>query len=174
MKFDRFLACRGALRATLVATPFAMSVAMSVAMSIATSVAWAQTPPPVVPFNIGGALRQSQEAQKPPVQNAPAAPVLPRLVEPQLALKDHATLFVRSFAVEGPDLGLGADVGEILAPYQNRKLTLAAIYEAADKITTLYRSKGYMLAKAYVPAQDARGGVLRIKVVPGEYGTITV
>ena len=170
MKFDRFLACRGALRATLVATPFAMSVAMSVAMSGA----WAQTPPPVVPFNIGGALRQSQEAQKPPVQSPQAAPVLPRLVEPQLALKDHETLFVRSFAVEGPDLGLGADVGEILAPYQNRKLTLAAIYEAADKITTLYRTKGYMLAKAYVPAQDARGGVLRIKVVPGEYGTITV
>ena len=117
MKFDRLFACRGALHATLVATPFATSVAMS----IATSVAWAQTPPPVVPFNIGGALRQSQEAQKPPVQNAPAAPVLPRLVEPQLALKDHETLFVRSFDVEGPDLGLGADVHEILAPYQKTK-----------------------------------------------------
>jgi hemolysin activation/secretion protein len=124
-----------------------------------------------VPFNIGGALRQSEEAQKPPLPSTPAAPVLPRLVEPELKLKGNETLFVRTFDVEGPDPG---QVSDILAPYQNRKLNLAAIYEAADKVTALYRTKGYMLAKAYVPAQNARSGVLRLKVVPGEYGTITV
>jgi hemolysin activation/secretion protein len=157
MKIDRFLACCGALQATLVATPFA----------------WAQTPA-AVPFNIGGALRQSEEAQKPPLRAAPAAPVLPRLVEPELKLKDHETLLVRTFKVEGPDLGAGEEVRRILALYENRKLNLAAIYDAADKITTLYRSKGYLVAKAYVPAQDARSGVLLIKFVPGEYGTISV
>jgi hemolysin activation/secretion protein len=157
MKFERVLACCGALQATLAATPCA----------------WAQTPPSV-PFNIGPALRQSEEAQRPPLPAAPAAPVLPHLVEPQLTLKDRDTLFIRSFNVEGPDLGAGAEVAEILAPYQKRKLNLAAIYEAADLITTLYRTKGYLLAKAYVPAQDARNGVLRIKIVPGQYGAVTV
>jgi hemolysin activation/secretion protein len=157
MKFERFLACCGALQATLAATPFA----------------WAQTPPSV-PFNIGPALRQSEEAQKPPLPSAPAAPVLPRLIEPQMTMKSNETLLVRRFNVEGPDLGAEAEVAEILAPYQNRKLTLAGIYEAADKVTALYRTKGYLLAKAYVPAQDARGGTLRIKIVPGSYGTITV
>jgi hemolysin activation/secretion protein len=65
-------------------------------------------------------------------------------------------------------------VRAILAPYENRKLTLAEIYAVADQITTLYRNAGYLLAKAYVPAQDARGGLLRIKLVPGSYGTITI
>jgi hemolysin activation/secretion protein len=157
MKFERYLACCGALQATLAATPFA----------------WAQTAP-AVPFNIGSALRQSEEAQKPPLPGALAVPVLPRLVEPQLTLKDHETLYIRSFKIEGPDLGAGTEVREILSPYENRKLNLATIYEAADKITTLCRTKGYLVAKAYVPAQDARAGVLLIKLVPGEYGAITV
>jgi hemolysin activation/secretion protein len=153
MKFEKLFACCGALQVTLAAMP-----------------AWAQT----TPFNAGSALRQSEEAAKPPLPAAPAVPVLPRLVEPQLVLKGNETLFIRSFKIEGPDLGAGEEVAEILAPYQNRKLNLAAIYEAADKISTLYRLKGYMLAKAYVPAQDARSGVLRIKLVPGEYGKVTV
>ncbi len=62
----------------------------------------------------------------------------------------------------------------LLAPYENRKLTLALIYEAADKITTLYRNKGYLVAKAYVPAQNARDGLLRLKLVAGQYGAVTV
>jgi hemolysin activation/secretion protein len=160
MKFERFLVCCGALQATLVTAPFA----------------WAQTPPvaPPTPFNIGPALRQSEEAARPPLQAAPAAPVLPRLVEPELKLKGNETLFIRTFKLEGPDLGAGEEVQEILAPYQNRKLNLAAIYEAADTVTTLLRNKGYMLSKAYVPAQDARRGVLVLKIVPGNYGTIMV
>ncbi|MCZ4348207.1 hypothetical protein O4H55_19485 [Devosia neptuniae] len=32
-----------------------------------------------------------------------------------------------------------------MAPYENRKLTLADIYEVADKITTLYRNQGYLV-----------------------------
>jgi hemolysin activation/secretion protein len=157
MRFHWSLVCCGALAAALATT----------------SLAWAQTPPSL-PFNIGGALRQSEESRQQPLPSSHAAPVLPRLAEPQMTLKDHETLFVRSFKVEGSDLGAAAEARAILAPYEKRKLSLATIYEAADKITTLYRTRGYMVAKAYVPAQDARRGVLLIKVVPGAYGTLTI
>jgi hemolysin activation/secretion protein len=103
-----------------------------------------------------------------------AMPVLPRLVEPPFTLKDKSTLLVRHFKVEGTELVSEAEIRDIVAPYENRKLTLAQIYEAADKITTLYRDKGYLLAKAYVPAQNATRGTLKIKVVPGKYGTIAL
>ncbi len=89
-------------------------------------------------------------------------------------MKDKETLFVRAIALEGPDLGHAEEVREILAPYENRKLTLGDIYAAADRITTLFRNAGYLVAKVYVPAQDARGGALRLKLVPGVYGTITI
>lgn len=125
--------------------------------------------------NIGDAVRQSDEAYR----NAPSpatggAPALPRLVEPPFTLKDHTTLLVQAIQVDGPDLVDKTELRAILAPYENRRLTLADIYEAADKVTTLYRSRGYLVAKAYVPAQDARKGMLRFKIVVGRYGTITL
>ena len=141
----------------------------------ATSAALAQTTQPVVPqYNIGDAVRQADEARRDAPPSTAGAPVLPRLVEPQLTLADKSTLFVRRFAIEGPGLVGEAEIRAILGPYENRKLTLAEIYDAADKITTLYRNQGYLLAKAYVPAQDARRGVLRIKVVPGKYGAVAL
>ena len=158
MKFGVFLAFSGALLVTLAATPSAR----------------AQAPGPVVPFNLGDAVRAAEEARQPPLPQPAAVPVLPQVAEPQFTMKDKETLFVRSIALEGPDLGDAAEVRDILASYENRKLTLADIYAAADKITTLFRTKGYLVAKVYVPAQDARGGALRLKLVPGVYGTITV
>ncbi|MGJ4942739.1 ShlB/FhaC/HecB family hemolysin secretion/activation protein [Bradyrhizobium sp. HKCCYLS1011] len=155
MKFGVFLACCAVLPVTL-----------------SISSAHAQTAP--LP-NIGDAIRQSDET----LRNAPqpatgAEPVLPRLVEPPFTLKDNTRLLIRAIQVDGPDLVDQTEVRAILAPYENRNLTLADIYEAADKVTTLYRSRGYLVAKAYVPAQDARKGELRLKIVVGKYGTVTL
>ena len=86
-------------------------------------------------------------------------PVLPELREPLFVINDKSTLFVRTFEVDGPAIVDPAAVQAIFAPYENRKLTLAQIYEAADKLTVLYRTEGYIVAKAYVPAQDARRGI---------------
>jgi hemolysin activation/secretion protein len=159
MKFGTFIACCGGLPALLgAATPVL-----------------AQSPPVVPNYNIGDAVRQADEARRAaPQPGVNAVPMLPRLVEPQFTMKDKSTLFVRHFRIEGQNLVGDAELQAIAAPYENRKLTLAWIYEVADKITTLYRSQGYLVAKAYVPAQDARRGVLRIKVVAGKYGAVTV
>ncbi|WOJ89960.1 ShlB/FhaC/HecB family hemolysin secretion/activation protein [Methylocapsa polymorpha] len=143
-------------------------------MLASASLAMAQSDAPVIPYNFGGGVRESEEVRRPPITPPPAVPVLPQVVEPQMIIKDKETVFVRSVVVEGPPLGAEAEAREALAPYENRALTLAEIYEAAAKITNIYRSRGYLVAKAYVPAQDARSGVLRIKLVPGLYGDITV
>ncbi|MDB5657265.1 MAG: hemolysin activation/secretion protein-like protein [Tardiphaga sp.] len=157
MKLSTFVAPGGALGILLAAatTAFAQSVA-------------------IPQYNIGDAIREADQTRQAPVPKTAAVPVLPQLVEPQFTLQDKSTLFVRSFQVEGADLVSEAEIRAVITPYENRKLNLTQIYEAADKITTLYRDQGYLLAKAYVPAQDARRGALRIKVVPGKYGSITL
>lgn len=157
MKFGPFIACCGALQATLFAMPSVQ----------------AQTAVPA--GGIGNAVRTTEESRQAAPQPVNALPVLPQLTEPLLRLKDKETLFVRRFELIGPP-GLvdEAAVQAILTPYENRKLTLAQIYAAADEITTLYRNQGYIVAKAYVPAQDARHGVLKIKLIPGQFGTVTV
>ena len=129
---------------------------------------------PTLPYGIGNAVREGEQTRRQALPGSPSMPVLPRLIEPQLTLKDKETLLVRHFEVEGPTLADAAEVRTALAPYENRKLTIAQIYEAADGITTIYRNHGYLVAKAYVPAQNAHGGVLRLKVVPGQYGDVHV
>jgi hemolysin activation/secretion protein len=156
MKLSAVIACCGAFQFILVST----------------QLVHAQGAP--VP-NIGDAVRQADQARKDaPLPRTSAEPVLPRLLDPPFTLKDNTRLLVRSIRTEGQGPLAESELRPILVAYENRKLTLAEIYEAADKITTLYRSQGYLVAKAYVPAQDARNGVLRLKIVPGKYGAITL
>lgn len=130
-----------------------------------------------LPFNIGDAVRDAQQSQQAAPQPQPARLlVLPKLAEPQLMLPDKTTLHVRHIVVTGTE-GLSVPpekLREVLAPYEGRKLALAQIYEAADKVTVLYREAGYLVAKVYVPAQDARKGTLTFKLVPGRYGAVSV
>jgi hemolysin activation/secretion protein len=151
------------------ARPAVLAIVLAATSLMAASSAQAQTPP----VGAGDALRQSEQTRRAAPQARPAmGPVLPRLTEPQLRLKDKETLFVRSFRLEGAELIDEAQARALLAPYEGRKLTIAQIHEAADQITALYRNRGYLVAKAYIPAQDARRGVLLLKIVPGRYGKI--
>jgi hemolysin activation/secretion protein len=105
-----------------------------------------------------------------------AAPrvALPQLLEPQLQLDAKQKILVRTIAVEG-DQPLGdAETRAIVAPYEGRQLSMADIYELADKLTNFYRAKGFLVAKTYVPAQDARSGHLRLKLLVGRLGAVTV
>lgn len=51
-----------------------------------------------------------------------------------------------------------------------KSMTLANMEELATGITRFYRSRGYFVARAYVPEQDVTDGTLRLQVVEGNYG----
>lgn len=149
--------CRGAWLAAAV-----------LATGMFTTTASAQT------YDAGTAAREGEQAAKHAPETQRSGPLnLPQLIEPQLTLADGESLRVRRFNVKGGE-GLvdPQAVRALLKPYEGRKLTLQQIYEAADKITALYREVGYLVAKAYVPEQDARSGTLNLKLVPGRYGRI--
>lgn len=67
-----------------------------------------------------------------------------------------------------------ADLVRLLRPYVGRDLTLRDLNEAAAEITHLYRERGYPVARAYVPAQEVRDGVVEITVLEGRYGKVSV
>lgn len=152
----------------------------------AAMVAHAQSASPVIntavraaaqglPLQAGDAARSADLARR----EAPPPPreqiVVPQSAEPRFTMADNEKLFVRHIKIDGPEELVGAqEIRSALAPYENRKLTLTEIYGAADRITNLYRDKGYIVAKAYVPEQDARSGELKFKVIPGRYGSVTV
>src|ERR1700675_4593849 len=107
MKFGVLIVCCGVLEATL----------------SSTQLVHAQSAP--VP-NIGDAVRQADETRKgAPLPRTSAEPVLPRLVDPPFTLKDNTRLMVLSIRIEGQGPLAESELRPILAPYENRKLTLA-------------------------------------------------
>jgi len=134
------------------------------------SSARAQTPP----YGLGDAVRAAEQARReaPPAERPPVA--VPQGAEPRFDMPANEKLLVRHIRIDGPDLVAAEAIGAALSPYENRKLTLAEIYDAADAITDLYRAAGYIVAKTYVPEQDARKGELTLKVIAGRYGSVTL
>lgn len=51
-------------------------------------------------------------------------------------------------------------------------INLAALQAMAQRITHYYRQHGYLVAKAYLPAQDITHGVVTMTVLEGQYGLI--
>lgn len=57
---------------------------------------------------------------------------------------------------------------------QRRGVTVGMIESVADTITRYYRERGFILAKAYIPEQHVRDGVVTLTLLLGELGEVQV
>ena len=55
-----------------------------------------------------------------------------------------------------------------------RGITLGQIETIADKITRFYRERGFILAKAYIPKQEVREGIVTLTLLLGVLGSVDV
>ena len=55
-----------------------------------------------------------------------------------------------------------------------RGVTLGQIETVADRITRFYRQRGFILAKAYIPQQQVRDGVVTLTLLLGSLGQVEV
>ena len=81
---------------------------------------------------------------------------------------------VSLFRVTGATVFPPEKLHTLLAEAEGRALTLAQIEGLAARITAFYREHGYILARAYIPAQEMRDGVVEIAVLEGRVGRIEV
>jgi hemolysin activation/secretion protein len=86
---------------------------------------------------------------------------------------DSPPFHVAGFRVSGATVFAERQLLEVLGPV-GRELTLAQIRESADRVTKFYKDRGYVVARALVPAQDVRDGIVEIRVLEGRYGLIDI
>lgn len=144
------------------------SVAGQIVLAISMMVVASQAQVPG--YNAGAA---TQQATPPPVQKPmpqPAAPIITQQEEKPLQLHDGEKLLVKEFVLDGIRTEDQEKLLTLLSPFKNQSLSMAEITEAANRVTLYYRNQGYLVAKAYVPVQDASNGQLLIRVVLGKYG----
>jgi hemolysin activation/secretion protein len=139
----------------------------------------AQSTPQPPNYGAGSAVQQtappatSATGGTPSEQKAPPVTVAAEPERP-LGLAPAEKLFVREILVPEEDEEAHAALLRLVAPYLNRELTLVELNEVAAKVTRYYRNHGFIVARAYLPRQDASDGVLEIKVALGTYGGTAV
>jgi hemolysin activation/secretion protein len=148
--------------------PFAGLRRISLALGCALALPFGVVTAQVIPGS--GALLQ---------QTAPAPPP-PRLSQPKLTVNQPAPsaeqggepFLVRHIEIRGNTLLPGAELRGIVAPSEGRMLNLGQLEELAARITQRYRESGYLLSRAYVPAQTLSDDTVRIAVLEARYGDI--
>lgn len=120
----------------------------------------------------GGQMQQipavpEMPANLPPVQVAPQ-------VAPSVALPAGAVFVVKQLNVTGASAYSAAELQSVAGFEPGREISLPALYEMAEKITHRYRQDGYLVARAYVPAQEVKDGTVTIAVLEGKYGQVAL
>jgi hemolysin activation/secretion protein len=81
---------------------------------------------------------------------------------------------VKAFKISGASVIDGAELESLVAPHVGRDMGLAELEEIAGLVTAEFGDRGYTLARAYIPAQDIKDGIVEIVVVEGKVGEIIV
>jgi len=108
---------------------------------------------------------RAQSSQEPPEQAQP--PVMEQAQPP-------ATIPVQGFTISGNRVVPTWDLAQVLTPFVDQTLTLVDLERVADLITDEYRRRGYSLAKAYLPEQKIKFGIVEIAVLEGYAGNLDI
>lgn len=116
------------------------------------------------------------EQPRPAPEARPSGPAM-RLeapVQPVPEGADEIRFVVSELVVDG----VTAYAPDVLRPLWQtllgRESSLAELYGAAAAITTRYRNDGYILSRAVVPAQRIENGIVRLEVIEGYVGRVTI
>jgi hemolysin activation/secretion protein len=100
------------------------------------------------------------------------------LLQPTVQAQDHpppaTKVLVKAYRITGTSVIATADLEPIVAPYVGREMDLTELGNLAEVVTAALREKGYSLARAYIPAQEIRDGIVEIAVLEGRVGDIIV
>lgn len=141
---------------------------------------------------IGGALLL-MAAQSPPV---PPAGVVDRQIEQEYEVKEveptkevpllefepgqeeldvgDEKVTIHSVELSGNTIISDRVLCRILKPYLNRPLSMQELKEMSLLVQNKYVRKGYFLTRAYLPAQEIQNGALKIEVIEGKLGAVSV
>lgn len=110
-------------------------------------------------------LPPPEELLSPPTTPTTPAPVPGKVPE---------KITVERFEVVGSTVFSAEELDQVLAPFTNRPLSFAELFQARSAVTQHYIEQGYITSGALIPPQKLQGGVVKIQVVEGGLEAINV
>lgn len=135
--------------------------------ALTTTPAYAALPP-----NSGVVL----DSVKPPTVQQPLQPSADIIVKNQdpVSQEGGEKIPVNAFRISGEPPVPAQELLTLIQNEAGKELTLGELSALADKLTQHLRGQGYLVAFAYIPAQEIKDGLVEISVVPGKYGDIKI
>lgn len=115
----------------------------------------------------------SQELKKQPNLNQPGSVELlqaPGEVQDQTTDSNDIRMLVNGVKVTGSQLFDHVLLESLVSDLIGGQHNFAEIDAAVSRITHYYRERGYLVARAYLPVQDLKDGVIEINVLEGRLG----
>ena len=120
--------------------------------------------------NAGRVLRELQ-VPAPALPNAIPAP----RAEPAPSNTDNSTkVLVKSIVITGNQEIATSELTPLVSSLVGSEQTVAQLNAAARRITAFYRSRGFAVARALLPAQDITSGTVTISVIEGRVSSSRV
>lgn len=126
---------------------------------------------PAVPG--AGALLQQTQQFKPPGPPSTGTGLTIEL-DNSANLPPSAPFIVNSIQLAGNSVFDTPSLHALLADAEGNSLTLSQLGKFVNRITDYYHRHGYPLARAVIPAQTIRAGVVRIMIIEARYGKISI
>lgn len=139
--------------------------ATPVALALAACAVHAQQAP-----DAGQTLQQLQQTPPAAPVERPAATI--QSPEAAVTLPGGARAPLASLTFKGNSALPDAALIEATGFVSGRTYDLAGLRGLAQAVTDFYRASGYPFARAFLPPQQVDGGVLRIEVIEGRYGSV--
>lgn len=93
---------------------------------------------------------------------------------PKPAAADDVRFTVREIQFSPSEILTRAELDALAAPYRGRAVTLAELQKLVAQVNELYRKKGVVTAQAILPPQDLTEGIVRIRLIEGRVGKLSV
>ena len=140
-------------------------VIAALALVVFATTAVAQVIPPSV--QPGRERERFTEPPAPLAEPGGQAISLPSTVAPKGA--DHINVMVHGVQIVGMTVYTKEQLAPLYADLIGHQVTLQAVYDLAQKITTHYGNDGYVISRAIVPPQQLNpgGATIRIQVIEG-------
>lgn len=115
-------------------------------------------------------LQEQRAREAPPAKpeiTLPPAPAAPEAAE-------VPNIPVKGFRVTPSEILTEAEIRAVLAPLEGRTVSLKDLFDAVAALNKLYADKHMPTARAFLPPQEIRDGVVEIRLVEARVGAIKV
>lgn len=109
--------------------------------------------------------KEVQEEMKNVIPSIPSEPLKEPMIE-----ESGKQIEVRGFKFSGAFHMSQEHLLSIVQPYAGKNHSFAELQKMTSLITKAYREEGYFIARAYLPKQRIKDGILEIVVIEGNYG----